>query len=239
MLSFLHILLVTHVGPAQCGMGLYKGVNTNMQESQGPSWRLATTIRLCTRPNLIIGIGLSSSSSLLWAGIPSTIVFCPRLSPSLSSLRSLPFYHWVCDISFPAPNLCAGSWLISSLSLLFESCPHGICVHNSLPRPVAQFVKWNERSQGQRQMGSTGQKGAGRFISVKYGQTCHHLFSETNRLSSNRLQESKETNYPAGVVSHVSYKWAFMLRPNCSQNCIPQLLWDPKQEWQGQESFSI
>lgn len=109
MVSFLHILLVTYISHAQCGTGLYKGVNTNMQESQGPSWRLATTIRLCTRPNLIIGVGLSSSSSLLWVGISSTIVFCPRLSPSLSSLRSLLFYHWVCDIFFPPQTSLQGA----------------------------------------------------------------------------------------------------------------------------------
>lgn len=50
-------------------------------------------------------------------------------------------------------------------------------------------------------MGSTGCRGAGRFISVKYGQTCHHLFSGKNRSSPNGLQKSRKTNYPAVSVS--------------------------------------
>lgn len=87
-------------------------------------------------------------------------------------------------------------------------------------------------------MGSTRRRGEGRFISVKYGQTCHHLFSGTNRSSPNGLQKSRDKLPSCGSVTR-SLLMGFYARAKLLSELHPQLQWGPNRSDRDEKAFCL
>nr|KAF6282386.1 hypothetical protein mMyoMyo1_010034 [Myotis myotis] len=88
-------------GDQACNLGMGPCPESNSGPFSPQADTLSTEPNRLEQPNLIIRIGLGSSSNFQQAGLLSTLVFCAGSSPSPSALRSLPVHHRVYDISFP------------------------------------------------------------------------------------------------------------------------------------------